>query len=620
MKLRIVLFVCLFGFSNQIFAQLFITSDPVEITAKIEQSEKPLPNSTTVTVIDSAILTNSYESAILPLLTEYVPGLFVTQRGVTGFGLSGGSAGTVNIRGVGGGNKVLMLFDGQPQWAGIFGHGLPDTYSISDAERVEVVRGPASLLYGSGAMGGAINIVTHKPQKEGVYGKARAIYGSYNTQKYMANAGGKDEKFSAFASINHDRTDGHRDNAEFNTTNGSLKIGYDFSNHWKASAGTLIDYINSHNPGTIQKPMLDGWVNALRTTYSLSVENKYEKASGAFQAFYNWGKHEINNGHGANEPEQVFLFNSKDYSAGGSVFETFRLFKDNSVTAGLDYKQWGGHAWNDTIFNHHTGDIIDKNVDEFGIYLLAQQTIAGKLSVNAGIRLEINELYGNEWAPQFGTTYSLTKNTDFKASVSKGFRSPNIKDLYMYPQANPDLEPENMMNYEISYLQRLFNNKLNWELTAFYIDGKNMIQTDIIDGKPKNVNTGSFTNKGLELSLGYKISPTLKLTGNYSFLNTDVPILAAPKHKAFLNADWAIKRFIFSPDFQYVGDLYTSVAKDNLIKENYALLNAKLTYKAARWISLFVNGENLTNTYYEINYGFPMPGIVILGGIDLNFN
>jgi len=623
MRLRIWILISLLGINTQIFSQITLSVDTVKIIGQSNNpAGKPLPESTTITVLDNQTLKSSYESAILPLLTELVPGLFVTQRGVTGFGLSGGSAGIVNIRGVGGGNKVLMLFDGQPQWAGIFGHGLPDTYSISDAEKVEVTRGPASLLYGSGAMGGAINIITHRPQKEGLYGRGRVMYGSYNTQKYMANVWGKEEKIGAVASVNHDRTDGHRDNSAFNTTNGSVKIAYDLSENWKVSAGTLITHIDSRNPGTTQDPILDGRADALRTTYSLSIEKKYEKVSGAIQAFYNWGRHEINNGYMANKPKpdplQVFLFNSRDYSAGGSIYETFRFFENNSITAGVDYKQWGGRAWNDTISNHHIGNIVNKSVDEFGIYLMAQQTIAGKLSVNAGIRLEINELYGNEWTPQLGATYSLSENTGFKASVSKGFRSPNIRDLYMYQQANPDLKPESMFNYEISYLQQLFGNKLNCELTAFYINGKNMIQMDIIDGRPKNVNTGSFINKGFELSVEYKMSPNLKLNGNYSFLDTDTPLLAAPKHKAFLNVDWEIKRFIFSPDFQYVGGLYTSIEKNK--KGNYALLNARLTYKAAKMVSLFVSGENLTNTNYEINYGFPMPGIVIFGGFDLNFN
>ena len=125
---------------------------------KVQVNRNSVP--LTISVIDRDQIEASSESALLPVLSQYVPGLFVTQKGITGFGVSEGAAGTVNIRGVGSGNKVLMLFDGQPQWAGVFGHSLPDTYVASDVERVEVIRGPGSLLYGSNAMGGVVNIIT----------------------------------------------------------------------------------------------------------------------------------------------------------------------------------------------------------------------------------------------------------------------------------------------------------------------------------------------------------------------------------------------------------------------------------------------------------------------------
>lgn len=147
---------------------------------KIHVNRNSVPLS--ISVIEREEIEASSESALLPVLSEYVPGLFVTQKGITGFGVSEGAAGTVNIRGVGSGNKVLMLFDGQPQWAGVFGHALPDTYVASDVERVEVIRGPGSLLYGSNAMGGVVNIITRHHKQEGRRTQARVMYGSYNTQ------------------------------------------------------------------------------------------------------------------------------------------------------------------------------------------------------------------------------------------------------------------------------------------------------------------------------------------------------------------------------------------------------------------------------------------------------
>lgn len=90
----------------------------------------------------------------------------------------------------------------------IFGHPLSDSYVASDVEKVEVIRGPASILYGSNAMGGVINIITCKQTQDGFNGDARFMYGSYNTQKYLAAGGYKRDKLSVFASINHDQIEG----------------------------------------------------------------------------------------------------------------------------------------------------------------------------------------------------------------------------------------------------------------------------------------------------------------------------------------------------------------------------------------------------------------------------
>ena len=115
-----------------------------------------------ISVVSGNKITQRLQPSLLPLLAEEVPGLFISQRGVMGYGVAAGAAGGMSIRGIGGSptSGVLVLIDGHPQYMGLMGHPLADSYQSMMTERVEVVRGPASVLYGSNAMGGVINIIT----------------------------------------------------------------------------------------------------------------------------------------------------------------------------------------------------------------------------------------------------------------------------------------------------------------------------------------------------------------------------------------------------------------------------------------------------------------------------
>lgn len=174
-------------------------------TSKVNKNNIPMA----ISVVSRLQIAEGNESSLLPVLSGRVPGLFVTERGVTGFGVANGAAGQISIRGIGGNptTGVLILIDGHPQYMGLMGHPLADSYVASDAEKVEVIRGPGSLLYGSNAMGGVINIITRKHSKEGFNGNARLMYGSFNTQKYMGSAGFKQNRHIVFGSVNHDQTD-----------------------------------------------------------------------------------------------------------------------------------------------------------------------------------------------------------------------------------------------------------------------------------------------------------------------------------------------------------------------------------------------------------------------------
>ena len=589
--------------------------------AQINRNNVPM----TISVIDRNEIEESSESALLPVLSERIPGMFVTERGITGFGVSSGGSGGITMRGIGGSptTEVLILIDGHPQYMGIMGHHLPDAYVASDVEKVEVVRGPASILYGSNAMGGAINIITRKQNKDGWSANGRVMYGSHNTQKYMANAGIKKGKYDGFVSINHDRTDGHRNNSDFHITNAYARSGYNISNNIRVWGDVSIAAYKAQNPGTEKEPMYDNIADIVRGVASATLENNYEKTDGALKLFYNFGNHKINDGYADGKTPQNYRFRSNDNNFGAMLYQNFRAFSGNIITTGIDFKSFGGHAWNKYEDNSKPdAKIVDTTVYEIATYVIMQQTLFEKLTLNGGVRLEYNREFGKEWIPQIGFAYRPWESTVIKGSVAKGFRSPTIRELFMWGAANPDLKPERMVNYEISVGQKFLNGRLYAELTGFIADGSNLIKTEPIkndDGTIKmvNMNTGDFLNRGIEFSIKWNAIRNLHLHANYSFLDMDKPVIYAPKQQIFVSASYRLQKWNMSASYQYIDEMY-SVTGDNAVKENYGLVNAKVSFRPVKQLELFVKGENLTDKKYEIMRGYPMPGTTVLGGINIS--
>ncbi|MFG6386642.1 MAG: TonB-dependent receptor [Muribaculaceae bacterium] len=570
-----------------------------------------------VKIIDSDIIDKSTETNLLPVLQNRIPGMFVTQRGLAGYGVSGGAAGTVNIRGVGSGNKVLFLIDGQPQWAGVFGHSLPDTYVTNDVQRVEVVSGPSSLLYGSGAMGGSVNLITRRPDREGFYGSLRAMGGSYGSQKYGAKAGFSHRKLRAFAAASYESTDGNRPGMHYWLANQYASVSYNFSNHWEAGANVMLTETKAHNPGSVHLAQpLQMWSKMFRTTTSVFVKNRYDISSGGIQAYYNYGKHTIDDGLRNGQPRD-YLFNSKDFNMGITAYQTVKPWQGNDLSLGIDFKHWGGEAWNALKADGKQTPIVDRHVNEIAGYAMMQQALLNdRLSLNAGVRLEHSSQFGNEWVPQAGIIARPTDFNRIKFSFSKGFRSPNIRELYMYGPRNPLLKPERMNNFEVELRQWLLDGRLNIGAAFYYINGDNLIQQVMADGAPLNVNTGKFINKGFELDLSYRPHPLWIITANYAYLHTDTRILAAPRNKLFGQVSFTPGRWEFSIDVCRVWHMLTEETT-----EDYALLNARVAYTIplSTPVTLFAKGDNLNATSYQINYGFPMPRATVMAGIEWKF-
>ena len=600
-----------------------IRLDDVIVTGtRTETNLRNLPM--TISVVGNQQIENRFEPSLLPVITEEVPGLFVTSRGIMGYGVSTGAAGGMSIRGIGGSPTagVLILIDGHPQYMGLMGHPLADSYQSMMAQRVEVVRGPASILYGSNAMGGVINIITKKSQQDGVQTGIRSMYGSYNTYSGEINNAVRSGKFNSYVSLDYNRSDGHRDNMDFKQYSGYAKLGYDLAENWTSFADLNFSYFSASNPGTKDVPAIDNDANITRGVTSFSLENKYERTSGALKFFYNFGHHKINDGYKPGGTPKNFRFKSDDDMFGVSVYQTYSFFANNKVTGGFDLQRFGGNAWN-AMDNGDKNDIINKSLNDVAGYINIQQILFDRLTLNGGIRLDHNSHTGNQWIPQAGLSYMAGDNTTLKAIVSKGFRNPTIREMYMFPPQNPDLRPEKLMSYELSLSQNLLNNAMDAEISLYYIDGENLILPVSIVGedgvpRPKNINTGKIENYGLEFTTRYRWNRNLTLSANYSWLHMKNHVPAAPEHKLYAGINYRKDKWSVSTGVQYVHGLYTSV-EDKESTETFTLWNIRGSYTPLRGLEIFAKAENLLAQEYEINKGYPMPRATVFGGVNYKF-
>ena len=540
--------------------------------------------SQTVSVVNRPTIENSMQPSLLPVLSEQVPGLFVTERGIMGYGVSGGAAGGISLRGLSGGNaRLMVLIDGHPQYAGIFGHPISDAYQSFLADKVEVLRGPASVLYGSNAMGGVINIVTRKMHEDGVSTHLHAGYGSYNTLETELTNRVRKGRFSSVISGSYNRTDGHRDPMNFEQYGGYAKVGYDITDNWNAFADVNVTHFNASYPGPVSAPLVDGDQRITRGATSVALNNDYGKTSGTLSFFYNWGDHWINDGYtpSAGETSQDGRFNSNDNMMGISLYQSTQFFAGNRITFGFDWFRYGGKAWTDYVAGENAGtrsDLVDQQEDEFAGYVDFRQDIWKWLTFNAGLRVDHHSRVGTEWVPQAGLAFHLPNAIELKASATKGFRYPILREMYMFPPQNPDLKPESMWNYELAFSQNLLEGRLKYGINLFYIDGKNLIVTQPNPNGTGmlNQNSGKIDNTGVELQAAYRINQAWSVDGNYSFLHMENPVIAAPEHKLYAGASFTKGRWNIATGLQYIGGLYTAVG-DNPTQEDFASGHAERT-------------------------------------------
>lgn len=566
----------------------------------------------TVSVVNNSKLEAQPSTQVLSAISGMIPSLFVTERSIFGFGVSNGGSGHIKMRGVGGdrASAVLMLVDGEPQFAGIYSHSIADIYGKEYVERVEILRGPGSVLYGSNAMGGAINVITRSGKSDGVKTTLKSEYGSYNTWLSSVTNTVKSGNFSSLVSASYNRTDGSIRGLRSNMVDVYARIGYSFSRRWKASAD--YSFMNFRGKDPVYPRLSDAEStdvyrqNIIRGQASVTLSNNYEALHGALRVYYNYGNHFID------DPRH---FHSTDDRLGAILYQNFSPWHGADATLGFDFDRYSGRIPESGGQQHRPGSLqtIDReSTTEYSPYLTFAQTfLSGVINVSAGLRMANSNRFDTQWVPQGGFSINPGKGWNIKGNLAMGYRNPSFRELYLYRPANPDLEPEKMMNYEIA-VAKSFGRYLSLDLTGYFSRGSNMIQT--VD--MKNRNTGRFYNKGIELSATSHPLDNLFLSASYSYLHTSLGNLTgAPRHQYYIGAQWRLtERLLIDADLKGVSRLYVGSA---VPLQSYATLNTKVSFDVWRQLNLFVKLNNITAARYETVAGYRMPGFNALGGFVL---
>jgi len=539
---------------------------------------------------------------VFDAVEDLSPGLYVTRRGTMGYGIADNGTGAVNIRGVGGSpnTDVLVVLDGRPDYQGEMGHPLPDFYDLSEAGSISVIEGPASVLYGTNALGGAVEIAPREPGAKPEFQLTSSL-GSYMTGQNRLWTGFRKGRgvYSLAAGVNY--TNGDRSNSAFHSQNVSAGTSYTLTQTWKVSLDGNYGHFLVHDPGPLDDPLIGSAASVGRGGFSLDLANSTNSWNGYTRFFSTWGHNAITDG-----------FLSVDRITGGRIFETVSLARSTAIDFGTDIVNYGGTASTTSGFswgNHQINDAAG--------FVRGHWSPTSSLLLYAGVRYQTNSQFGDLAVPEFGATWSVAERVSLSASIGEGFRNPTIRELYLFPAPNPNLLPERMWNYQTILQFRATNNVIA-QATLYYANLTDQIVTVGNYPNLELLNTGKAVNKGVEASLRWSVRRRISTSVGYAYLHSTNLAPLVPQTRATLGLDWDLKRAFMHLGLQAVARRYTDESHTTQLGA-YPLASAKITLPLQRNLDLLVMLDNALNHKYEVLPGYPMPGVNAAGGISIHF-
>jgi len=585
-----------------------------------------------------------------------------------------GKSAVVDIRGFGetGPLNTLVLVDGRRvnaiDLSGVDWTQIP----LDQVERIEIIRGGGSVLYGDNAAGGVINIITKKPEKP-FSASAEVVGGSYGYNRESASVSGKWGPLSAILNTSHNSTDGYRENAFLRAEDAGGKVTYDLNENISFNLSGSFHQDDQGLPGALPKAIYEVDRRATLAPDDKAKTDDQYLDLGAKAKLWDFGRLEMDLSYRNREVNTFWQsYSEKDQSNISTWGVTPRYILEkplwilpNKLTLGLDFYDSDSKVLSKSSFGSGRVEVTKQST---GAYVLDELSLLKSLILSMGYREEwaTYDLFQeipratdkeniSEPAWNVSLDYLFDKKSSAWLGVKRSFRFPVSDELIQYfPvfEVNRSMKPQTGYQYEAG-VRHAFTDQIETSLTLFCIENR-----DEIFFNPYTYTNENFPKtERLGIELGTKVKPLqwLTLWGNYSYIKptlqaepysgNDIP--GVPRHKGSLGADVQIGRLlierldlsghlgricdglVFSTSANLVGSRYfiSDWANQDDKLGGYYSINAKLSY-TWKGLKAFVGVNNLTNQKYSefgvvnatgAQYFYPSPGRNFIGGMSYIF-
>ena len=615
-----------------------ITNSPVTVNAELH--EKPVETGQII------VTAGKHEQNIseLPVSAEVIPSKDLAERNISNLRYALEYAPGVNmvedqvsIRGSSGysrgaGTRVLLALDGIPFYTGDTGEIIWEIIPVTEIQRVEIIKGAASSLYGSSAIGGVINVITKDITKK-PFTYFKSYIGTYDKPSYAEwDWSGKYRPFNGLT-LSHSNTfgnfgftlaltriedSGYKQSGFFKRYVGYFKGKYKFSGlsdltlfvnsinqrsgnfiYWKDINHALVPPDADQGQRTMSNRYMFGLIykNVFTKDFSINVRSSYYKT--------NWS-------------DQTTSHNTSTTNLYRTEIQTNNKISDNFIlTSGIE-----GTASNvsSNIFGKPTSN-------GFGAYSQADIKFDFPLSLSAGVRYDIDKIKTLETfdaiSPKFGVNYKLSDKLILRSSLGTGFRAPSLAEAFTSTTAsgiivrpNPNIKPEHNFTFEVGANYQVLHN-LNLDIAAFNNEYYDFIEPELLVDS-LGISFGQFDNisrariQGFEVDTKYNIIPdNLNLSLSYTYLwardlNTNKALKYRPRHMFYVNLDYKFSSFEFGSDFRYLSrveeiDNLSQFIIDGNERVAIYVLDLRAGYNFMTFNvpgRLFINVNNVLNYYY----------------------